>query len=105
MSDMFYIIELRVDFDRVKLHQAALSFVNAAIANDNPISFCVGGYDDDVRELWEVPEVMRYLREWCKIVKRMGGHGLDRLDEVNRTLLLVASEKGRLIKTKHGMIY
>jgi hypothetical protein len=28
------------------------------------IAFVIGGYDDDPRELWEIPEVIAYVVEW-----------------------------------------
>lgn len=28
----------------------------------SPIAFCIGGYDDDPREIYNIPEVARYIR-------------------------------------------
>ena len=33
---------------------------------DTPIAIAVDGYDDDERELWEFPEICRYIRRWAK---------------------------------------
>ena len=32
---------------------------------DSPLMFMIGGYDDDPRELWEIPETRRYIRAWA----------------------------------------
>jgi hypothetical protein len=31
-----------------------------------PIALSIGGYDDDPRELWQVPEVCRFVQWWAR---------------------------------------
>lgn len=34
--------------------------------HDADLAFSIGGYDDDKRELWQIPEVMEYVRQFAK---------------------------------------
>src|SRR5215475_9518434 len=29
---------------------------------------CIGGYDDDPRQIWEIPEAAAYVRTWAQLV-------------------------------------
>jgi hypothetical protein len=49
--------------DRYSAIKAGLAFTGAAKINPKAhLAFMIGGYDEDKRELWEVPEVMQYVR-------------------------------------------
>jgi hypothetical protein len=59
--------------DRAKLTEAEA--VSAAKAfhgarqhyPDVPILISIGGYDDEARDLWEFPEVCRYVQLWARL--------------------------------------
>lgn len=40
-------------------------FHRVAAVGSQQIALCVDGYDEDPRELWQVPEVARFLRRWA----------------------------------------
>ena len=42
--------------------------------------FNIAGYDDDPRELWEFPEVCRYVRRWARLA------GMDDIEHTARVL-------------------
>lgn len=42
--------------------ETALFLLNAMASTTCPIGFCIGGYDDDPRELTSIPEAMAYWR-------------------------------------------
>lgn len=65
---------LKFELSRSEIEQQsttrALTWLNELIsdpaiawANRSTLVLCVGGYDDDSRELYEIPEVCRFLRE------------------------------------------
>ena len=97
-----FILGIEIDFDRQRMDESAEAFVKGAQLAKKSMAYAVSGYDDDPRELWEVPEVMRYLREWYRLVKAKGGGGLDRLDDQCKAILLLALGKARIVKTKSG---
>ena len=41
-------------------------------------TFCLAGYDDDPRAIWETPEAAAYVRTWAELV------GLDDLETAQR---------------------
>lgn len=47
---------------------------------DGVFWFSVDGYGDDPRELWEIPEVVRYVRQWARFA------GMDDLEAAVRLL-------------------
>ena len=99
----FGMIWLEVDFDERKIRESAVMFDALAIlTGTTQLSFAVSGYDDDPRELWEVPEVLQYLEKWLGAVRQNGGHGLYRLDQISTALLLLASGKAEVEKTSSG---
>lgn len=102
MSDNHYHFALEVDFDPQKLVESATAFVLVARLSRHPVHFSVAGYDDDPRDLWHIPEVVEYLRKWVRLVQAKGGHGLDRLDDFSKALLLFAVSKAKLERTPTG---
>jgi hypothetical protein len=97
-----FIFSLEVNSDPAEIEKSADAFVLIGQVNKNPLTYAVGGYDDDPRELWDVPEVLHYLREWCACVKKKGGHGLDRLDDTGKALLLYACGKADIERVEGG---
>jgi hypothetical protein len=98
------VLMLEVDLQPTKLQQSADGFVTLAAAADShafsdPITFAIDGYDDDPRPLWEIPEVMAYLRCWRRmVIRRGGGPGLRHLDATSTALLLLAHNQARVKK-------
>jgi hypothetical protein len=63
------------------VHESAKRW-RAAAANNPHATFIVmvGGYDDDPRELWDLPEVVRFVRDWAQAA---GIHSPNDLPEVD----------------------
>ena len=72
-------------WNRKALATAVLSWRGLKIMPSTAVVFHVGGYDEDPRELWEIPEVCDFMRRFCHKTK---AHESDALDPPSRALLL-----------------
>ena len=83
-SDQSALVMMEIGYsDDLSLETAKLSAVKwlTAIKAFKPaaLAFSIGGYDDDPRSLWEIPEVCRFVQWWSQLVK------LDTIERVNST--------------------
>jgi hypothetical protein len=67
------------------LATAVLTWRALKIEPTTAITLGFGGYDDDARELWEIPEVCAYVRKFCAKTK---AHEHKQLDPQSRNWLL-----------------
>ena len=75
----------RGDLTPEKLAIAAAGISNAAKNYPTPkIMLSIGGYDQDPRDLWEIPEVRAYVRGF---VLALDGRVFARLEYVTRVML------------------
>lgn len=56
------------------------------INTTGPVSLLIDGYDDDPRELWEIPEVVAYMR---RVYLGLEIGVISRLDEMSRIICAV----------------
>jgi hypothetical protein len=75
--------------ERGRLHRKALATAviawrNLKIEDNTAIVIHVAGYDDDPRELWQIPEVCEYVQKFCAKTK---AHTHKALDPMARNLL------------------
>lgn len=56
----------------------------------------IDGYDEDERELWEIPEVMRYIKRWAQAARLTDGYApiLQRIHDDTIGLLVLADAFG-----------
>ncbi|MGY3615720.1 hypothetical protein [Bradyrhizobium sp. USDA 10063] len=72
-------------FNRKALATAVLSWRALKIKPSTAIVLHLGGYDDDPRELWEIPQARDFIRRFAEKTK---AHEHPALDPQSRTLLL-----------------
>ena len=101
-DDRVFVVNLHVSDNQEWIQLEAEVFIDIAKINTNPLYYAVAGYDDDPRQLWEIAEVVVFLRAWLAQVKVRGGHGLDRLTQAQKALLLLACGKAKVIKNPAG---
>lgn len=82
------IFNLQINQNFVRIRKAAAAFV-AAEQRASVVSLTIDGYDEDPRELWEIPEVTLYLRRWHRLAKQHGAV-FTTVDTETRGLLLLA---------------
>jgi hypothetical protein len=76
--------------ERGRLHRKALATATIAWRNlkieaNTAIMIHVSGYDDDPRELWQIPEVCAFVQKFCARTK---AHEHGALEPASRNLLL-----------------
>lgn len=78
--------------------KVAADFARVVLSNPRAeIGIAIGGFDDDPRELFDVPEVMDWLREFAAVLPPHLGAAmaaedlLARLDKPSRALLMLAA--------------
>lgn len=52
----------KLHLSEAEAHKAGRDLLNMMLNSEGPVSLMIGGYDDDPRSLWEIPEVAQYLR-------------------------------------------
>lgn len=54
------------------------------------IILTIGGYDEDPRELWQIPETREYIRNFCKLsgLHDWRGELFQALDETTKALII-----------------
>lgn len=75
---------------RTEMHPHALEMAVTAwnrlkFKPTTAVTFHVGGYDDDPRELWEIPEVCVFVIEFCA---RTGAHNHPAVEPISRNWML-----------------
>jgi hypothetical protein len=58
------------------------------------VTMHIGGYDDDPRELWEIPEVRAFVSEFCV---QTGAHNHPAVEPISRNWLLACGADPDLI--------
>lgn len=74
--------------ERGAMNRNALACAVAAwrhLSKTRAIIMHVGGYDDDKRELWQIPEVRKFVERFCAKTK---AHEHPALDPTSKALLL-----------------
>ena len=64
---VIFVIRQRPDLTARYAKQAAKAFRRLG-ADYGPVVIVVDGYDDDPRELWDIPEAADYVRLWTRLV-------------------------------------
>lgn len=60
---------------------------------------CIAGYDDDTRELWDIPEVRKFVKDfagWIVLILGLRPLSTWRLDEASLGLILVCTGLGEI---------
>ncbi len=65
------------------------------------VTVTVAGYDNDPRDLWDIPEVTNFLRNFAIKSKALGAN-FSCLDQVSKALLLHACGKADVIRNDKG---
>jgi hypothetical protein len=73
-------------FNRKALAIAVLSWRALKIKPSTAIVIHVGGYDEDPRELWQIPEARDFI---CRFCEKTQAHKHPALDPMSRNLLLL----------------
>jgi hypothetical protein len=70
---------------RKALAAAVLSWRALHLTPSTAVIFHFGGYDDDARELWQIPEVCRFVQKFCA---KTHAHEHPAIEPASRDLLL-----------------
>jgi hypothetical protein len=73
-------------FNRKALATAVLSWRALKIKPSTAIVIHLGGYDEDPRELWQIPEARDFI---CRFCEKTQAHKHPALDPMSRNLLLL----------------
>jgi len=73
-------------FNRKALAIAVLSWRALKIKPSTAIVIHLGGYDEDPRELWQIPEAKDFI---CRFCEKTQAHKHPALDPMSRNLLLL----------------
>jgi hypothetical protein len=86
-SDIFCVVGGKGHLDAATLAEMA-GHLNATVRDHTTgtVHLVVDGYDDDEREVWQIPEVRDYL---CRLINRLDIAVLQRLDEHTRAIVAV----------------
>jgi hypothetical protein len=76
------------------------AFVKATLVAKS-VYITVAGYDDDPRELWEIPEVSDFLRKFTAKAK-LAQANFSALDDISKALLLHACGKAEVMRKHDG---
>lgn len=71
--------------NRKALAAAVLSWRAQKFKPTTAVTIHFGGYDDDPRELWDIPEAASFIRRFCEKTK---AHKHPALEPISRALLL-----------------
>lgn len=72
-------------FNRKDLAVAVMSWRALVFMPSTAVMIHVGGYDQDPRELWQIPEAREFIRKFCEKTK---AHENPAIDPMSRALLL-----------------
>lgn len=104
MSDFNVVIHeigTKGEFTRERAREAAAAFARIRFAQPNAEhGIVVGGYDDDHRELWDIPEAKAYVRDYTAYVALyMPGRPLSdwKFQQSAMTLLAMCSGFGKIV--------
>jgi hypothetical protein len=73
------------EMDRRAMAAAVLAWRALKIEKNTAIVMHFGGYDDDPRELWEIPEVRRFVQKFCA---KTNAHEHPQVEPQSRNWLL-----------------
>ena len=84
---------------------AKTKFLNDRLPRVTGLSLCLGGYDDDPRELWEIPEARDFLLGYIGGILA-AGIPLDRFlpESIDVIKACVAARRGMRVITSQGDI-
>jgi hypothetical protein len=84
-TTLVFSIGERGRLNRRALAAAVLAWRALRFKTSTAVLMHFGGYDDDPRELWEIPEVRDFIRRFCAKTK---AHEHPAVDPTSRNLLL-----------------
>jgi hypothetical protein len=93
-------IVLGIELGKEKLPITVAAFVMATKVAKR-VNVTVSGYDNDPRELWEIPEVTDFLRQFT-IEAKLAGANFSTLDDISKALLLHACGKAEVMRKHDG---
>lgn len=67
------------------LAMAVMSWRALKIQPSTAVTMHIGGYDEDPRELWQIPEVCAFVTEFCS---KTGAHNHPAVEPISRNWLL-----------------
>ena len=82
---MVFTICERGRLDRKTLATAVIAWRNLQIQKNTAVMIHVGGYDEDPRELWQIPEVCTFVQKFCAKTK---AHEHPALEPMSKGVLL-----------------
>lgn len=94
---LFFSIGSRDDLSRKALAYAVMSWRALEVKPTTAITLHFGGYDDDPRELWQIPEAREFIR---KFGVKTNAHKSPALEPISRALLLACG----VDPTKHVFV-
>jgi hypothetical protein len=82
---MVFSVCSRTEMNAHALAMAIMAWRALKIMPSTAVTMHVGGYDDDPRELWEIPEVVDFVGEFCR---RTGAHNHPAVEPISRNWLM-----------------
>jgi hypothetical protein len=81
-----FMVGTKANMNRKDMATAVLAWRALKIEPTTAITLVFGGYDDDPRELWEIPEVCTYVRKFCA---KTNAHEHPQVEPQSRNWLLL----------------
>jgi hypothetical protein len=81
-----FMLATKGEMNRKAMATAVLAWRALKIESTTAITLVIGGYDDDPRELWEIPEVCTYVRKFCT---KTNAHEHPQVEPQSRNWLLL----------------
>jgi hypothetical protein len=72
-------------FSRRALSMAVMAWRALKIEPSTAVTMHIGGYDDDPRELWQIPEVRMFVQRFCA---KTGAHKHPAVEPISRNWML-----------------
>jgi hypothetical protein len=82
---MMFTIGARSEFTRRAMATAVMSWRALVFRPSTAVVMHISGYDDDPRELWQIPEVCDFVRRFCEKTR---AHEHPAIEPMSRSLLL-----------------
>lgn len=91
---MVFSICSKAEMNAHALAMAIMSWRALKFTPSTAVTMHIGGYDDDPRELWEIPEVRDFVTEFCA---KTGAHNHPAVEPISRNWLLACGADPDLI--------
>jgi len=72
-DEIIYVVGDKNELTREIAIKSAISFMLTILSNRHaPITMVMAGYDDDPREIWQIPECLEYMRVFAETCGKIG---------------------------------